>query len=217
MTTTSLFATKIYSGHLSAATTRSLNTDLAATAHMLAAEDMAGRRWCKDNAYPGYTSYGSLNDLPWRASVFADLQKQLDGHVRRFARQLAFDLSAGALVCDSLWVNILYPGGHHSGHIHPHSVISGTYYVAVPKAAAAIRFEDPRLAMMMAAPVRKLNAPQDQQRFVSVQPKAGQLLLWESWLRHEVPATLVKTNLVKANLARQDRLSVSFNYRQDVA
>ncbi len=174
---------------------------------MLAQEDSAGQRWCRDHGYPGYTSYGSLNDLPWRASVFADLQQQLDGHVRRFARQLAFDLKGGKLVCDSLWANILAPGGHHSGHIHPHSVISGTYYVVVPKGAASLRFEDPRLAMMMAAPMRKASAAQDLQSFVSIAPKAGQLLLWESWLRHEVPRTMSKT----------DRISVSFNYRLEPA
>jgi uncharacterized protein (TIGR02466 family) len=206
MSTTSLFATKIYTGQLPAPRATVLNRDLSATAYALAADDKAGQRWCKDNAYSGYTSYGSLNDLPWRASVFADLQKWLDGQVARFAKQLAFDLQARKLVCDSLWVNILAPGGHHSGHIHPHSVISGTYYITVPKNAAALRFEDPRLAMMMAAPMRTSNAPQDLQPFVAMSPKAGQLFLWESWLRHEVPANQSKT----------DRLSVSFNYAWEI-
>jgi uncharacterized protein (TIGR02466 family) len=202
MSTTSLFTTKIYAGQLPVAEARALNRDLAATAYMLSEEDRAGVHWCKANNYPGYTSYGSLNDLPWRASVFAELQKRLDRHVVRFARQLGFELQGRKLLCDSLWVNILQPGGHHSGHIHPHSVISGTYYVTVPKAAAALRFEDPRLAMMMAAPLRKPTAPQDVRSFVSITPKAGQLLLWESWLRHEVPI----------NQAKSERISISFNY-----
>jgi uncharacterized protein (TIGR02466 family) len=202
MSTQCLFATKIYSAHLPAANANVLNKDLAATAYMLAAQDKAGQRWCKSNNYPGYTSYGSLNDLAWRASVFADLQKQLDTHVWRFSRQLEFDLQGRKLQCDSLWVNILEAHGHHSGHIHPHAVISGTYYVTVPKRAAALRFEDPRLGLMMAAPIRKTTAPQNMKSFVSVAPVAGQLLLWESWLRHEVPA----------GGAKSDRISVSFNY-----
>jgi uncharacterized protein (TIGR02466 family) len=202
VSTNTFFATKIYSGQVPPATARPLNRDLAATAYMLSAEDKAGIHWCRANSYPGYTSYSSLNDLPWRASVFADLQKLLDRHVARFARQLGFDLQGRKLLCDSLWVNILEAGGHHSGHIHPHSVVSGTYYVSVPKAAAALRFEDPRLAMMMAAPLRKASAPQDVQNFVSLSPKAGQLLLWESWLRHDVPV----------NRARTERISISFNY-----
>jgi uncharacterized protein (TIGR02466 family) len=202
MSLKSLFATKIIIGQLPPARVSKLNRDLAATAYALSAEDKAGQRWCKDHAYPGYTSYGSLNDLPWRASVFADLQKWLDGQVARFAKQLAFDLRGDKLVCDSLWVNILAPGGHHSGHIHPHSVVSGTYYIEVPKNAAALRFEDPRLGLMMAAPLRRSDAAADLQTFVSHAPKPGQVVLWESWLRHEVPRNASKT----------DRLSVSFNY-----
>ena len=41
------------------------------------------------------------------------------------------------------------------------------------------------------------------QQFVYFQPVAGDVLLWESWLRHEVPM----------NLAEDHRISVSFNYR----
>jgi uncharacterized protein (TIGR02466 family) len=103
---------------------------------------------------------------------------------------------------DSLWVNVLRPGGAHSGHIHPHSVISGTYYVAMPPGASALRLEDPRLPMMMAAPGRTASAPEDLQTFVYVAPAPGTVLMWESWLRHEAPA----------NGARSDRISISFNY-----
>ena len=38
--------------------------------------------------------------------------------------------------------------------------------------------------------------------FVYLQPQAGTVLMWESWLRHEVPT----------NLAKADRISISFNY-----
>jgi uncharacterized protein (TIGR02466 family) len=94
------------------------------------------------------------------------------------------------------------PGAAQSGHIHPHSIISGTVYVTVPKGAPAIRFEDPRLPLMMAAPTRRPDAPETLKPFVSIQPEPGTVLMWESWLRHEVPA----------NRARTSRISVSFNY-----
>ena len=42
---------------------------------------------------------------------------------------------------DSLWVNLLRPGGSHSGHIHPHSVVSGTVYIAVPQGSGALKLE----------------------------------------------------------------------------
>src|SRR6185295_13019801 len=95
-----------------------------------------------------------------------------------FARELGWDRKPKL---DSLWVNLLKAGGQHSGHIHPHSILSGTFYVETPGRTGAIRFEDPRLPLMMAAPSREGT-------FVTVEPTPGKLLLWESWLRHEVLA-----------------------------
>jgi uncharacterized protein (TIGR02466 family) len=190
----SLFATPLYEADLP--------LDLDALAHSirsLAADDRAGQRWVKEHGYKGYTSYASLNDLTRRDPVFADLAKLLARHAAAFARDLAWNVKPKL---DSLWVNLLKPGGHHSAHIHPHSILSGTFYVEIPDGSGAIRFEDPRLPLMMAAPTRSPDAPEPLQPFVTVQPKAGQLLLWESWLRHEV----------LPGKARGDRLSVSFNF-----
>ena len=88
-----------------------------------------------------------------RDPAFADLAKLLTRHAATFAEECAFDLERKPRL-DSLWVNLLKSGGQHSGHIHPHSIISGTLYVEVPPGSGAIRFEDPRLPLMMAAPAR---------------------------------------------------------------
>jgi uncharacterized protein (TIGR02466 family) len=203
MATRSLFATQIYETSL--AEDRgfaAFNQELADACQMLAQEDQAGRAWCKANRYGGYTSYASLDDLPRRATVFGQLKTKLDKHTQAFAQNLAFDLGAGRLKLDSLWVNILKPGAAHSGHIHPHSVLSGTVYVAVPPGASALKLEDPRLPLMMAAPPQQADAAEAAKRFVSLQPKVGTVLMWESWLRHEVPA----------NAAKSERISLSFNY-----
>jgi uncharacterized protein (TIGR02466 family) len=198
-----LFATPIYEASLTTDPSfENFRAELEAACRMLAAEDAAGKAWCKARGYGGYTSYASLDDLPRRASVFADLKARLDRHAKAFADDLKFDLGRRRLKLDSLWANILKPGAAHSGHIHPHSVISGTVYVVVPKGASALRLEDPRLPLMMAAPPRRADAPQDQQAFVYLQPQTGTVLMWESWLRHEVPA----------NAARAERISLSFNY-----
>jgi uncharacterized protein (TIGR02466 family) len=200
---TSCFHTNLYRARLGGTGAAKLNADLAASIYLLSEEDEAGKAWCDDNAYLGYTSYGSINDLAWRMPAFGDLQSRLMAHALAFAEACDFDLSRGRLAMDSLWVNILPQGAGHSGHIHPHSVISGTYYVSAPDGASALRFEDPRLPMMMAAPPRKTRARAENRTFVSIKPSAGVVLLWESWLRHEVPP----------NLSEDDRLSVSFNLR----
>ncbi|MEO1694855.1 MAG: TIGR02466 family protein [Pseudomonadota bacterium] len=202
-----LFATRLYRARLAKRNVAALNARLRAVADALQVDDSAGIAWCERNAYPGYTSYGSLNDLPWRFPECAELRDKLDGHAQAFGEALEFDLGNSILVLDSLWVNVLEPGGHHAAHIHPHSVISGTYYVDVPKGAGAIRFEDPRHAMMMAAPPRRASAAADNRSFVTVAPKPGDVLLWESWLRHDVPI----------HTGDEVRVSISFNYGLEAA
>ncbi|MBB5698047.1 TIGR02466 family protein [Sphingomonas yantingensis] len=199
MPSRSLFATQFYEGRIDDA---DLIAEVEASVRALAEDDRAGRGWSKANGYRGYTSYASLDDLPVRDPVFADLKRALDKHVAAFARDCAFDLG-GRLKLDSLWVNVLKPGGTHSGHIHPHSVVSGTVYIAVPPGSGALKLEDPRLPMLMAAPGRTDDAPEPLRPFVYAEPAVGSVFLWESWLRHEV----------MPNAAKSDRISVSFNYR----
>ena len=198
----SLFATRLYRAQLADLGKPVDPAELEASCLAIAEDDEAGQDWCEANDFAGYTSYASLTDLPWRFPIFKALKKALNKHVKAFAEDLEFDLGDKKLKLDSLWINILPEGGIHTSHIHPHSVISGTTYVAMPDGASAIRFEDPRHAMMMAAPVRKTDARQEMQSFIYVAPDVGDVLLWESWLRHEVPM----------NMAEDDRISVSFNY-----
>ncbi len=200
MTIRQLFATPVYEGALD---DPALVAGLEHSIRTLAADDAAGRRWAKEHGYRGYTSYASLADLTVRDPIFADLKRLLDRHVARFAAACAFDLGGRKLKLDSLWVNLLKPGGGHTAHLHPHSTVSGTVYVAVPEGAGGLKLEDPRLSMMMAAPPRHADAPEALRTFVELRPQPGTVLLWESWLRHEVPA----------GNARGERISVSFNYR----
>jgi len=189
MPTRSLFVTSLYEADLGEEAPLG---DLGHSIRTLAQDDGAGRSWSKAHHYSGYTSYASLNDLPKRDPAFADLVKLLNREAKSFARELGWKQTPKL---DSLWVNLLKASGQHSGHIHPHSILSGTFYVEVPKGSGAIRFEDPRLPLMMAAP------PRDDM-FLTIEPHRGMLLMWESWLRHEV----------LAGSGRGERLSISFNF-----
>ena len=199
--TTNLFLTPLYRAALKDHGQIDID-ELSQSCLVIADDDEAGQQWCEDNNYFGYTSYASLTDLPWRFPIFAEVVKALDKHVAAFAKACHFDLGDKPLKLEDIWINILPEGGIHTAHIHPHSVISGTTYVAMPEGTSAIKFEDPRLQMMMAAPPRTKDAPEGLQQFVYVKPEVGDVLLWESWLRHEVPM----------NMAEEERISVSFNY-----
>jgi uncharacterized protein (TIGR02466 family) len=202
-TISSLFVTRLYHAPLSEHGPSIDADEMETSCFSIAEDDAAGQEWCEEHGYPGYTSYASLTDLPWRFPIFADLVTSLDAHVVAFAEDLEFDLDGRKLVLEDLWINILPEGGFHAAHVHPHSVISGTTYVSMPEGASALKLEDPRHAMMMAAPPRRKDAREEMRNFIYVKPSVGDVLLWESWLRHEVVM----------NQSEDERVSVSFNYR----
>jgi uncharacterized protein (TIGR02466 family) len=179
-----------------------LNRELLNECYAFRELDQAGRAWSAKNYYSGYTSYGTLCDLPDRSPTFARLKKGLDRLVVSYAKALELDLGKKKLALSSCWINIMGTGCYHGSHLHPLSTVSGTYYVRVPRGGSAIKFEDPRLPMMMASPPRRGKARLENRRFVEVTPKAGNVVLFESWLKHEVPV----------HQAEDERVSISFNY-----
>ncbi len=199
-----LFPSSIYIANLKVKkqSAKSLNADLIDEIEKIRKVDDAGRAWSEKNYLGGYTSYASYCRLYQFSSTFDDIRKAIDAHVKKFTQHLEMNLSGRKLQMTTFWVNVMPPGTVHSMHIHPLSTISGTYYVQTPKNCSTIKFEDPRMNFMMAAPPAKLNARPENQRFISVAPKAGQVILFESWMRHEVPA----------NPSASERISISFNY-----
>ena len=75
---------------------------------------------------------------------------------------------------------------------------------------AAVALVEPDMAanpaqaptVVMASPPRRKRADRANRPFVTMAPRPGMLLLWESWLRHDVPI----------NESESERISISFNY-----
>jgi len=193
------FPTSIYRQDLGA---DQLRRELLKQCYLVRDTDPEGQEWSAEHYPNGYTSYGSITDLHRRYPHFEELSKIIDGHVKKFARYLEMDLQGGRLEATALWVNIMPTHATHTSHLHPLSVVSGTYYVSVPKGSSQIKFEDPRLSMLMNAPPKLPKAKPRNVPFVTLQPQNGHLALWESYLRHEVPP----------NATGRDRVSISFNY-----
>ncbi len=200
MTLRSLFPTRVYAAPLRPRGDAVLNRRLLSECLQLREDDGGGRRWSVEGYPGGYTSYGSANRMHTISPTFATLERHLARHVRSFATALDFDLAGRTLSMTDCWVNIMPTGVSHGLHLHPLSTISGTYYVRVPSGSPGLKFEDPRLDRMMAAPPRKSGSSSG--AWVVMPAVAGHILLFESWLRHEVPA----------NAARAERVSISFNY-----
>jgi uncharacterized protein (TIGR02466 family) len=197
-----LFSTLVYESRLRSKGWRGLNARLLRECRQLRVDDAAGRRWSARNYPGGYTSYSSAHRMQQLSPTFAALARELDRHVAKFARALQLDLGDRALTMTDCWVNIMGRGVAHGLHLHPLSAISGTYYVAAPAGAPGLKLEDPRLERFMAAPPRFAGARRANRPWVKLAARRGQLVLFESWLRHEVAP----------NPSRAERVSVSFNY-----
>jgi uncharacterized protein (TIGR02466 family) len=137
-----------------------------------------------------------------QSPTFAALERKLRRHVSAYARALEFDLTGRSLSMTDCWVNIMPHSVVHGLHLHPVSTISGTYYVQTPKGTPGLKFEDPRLDRFMAAPPRRTDCSPQHRPWVVVPAEAGKVVLFESWLRHEVPP----------NRLRSERISISFNF-----
>jgi len=197
-----LFPTMVYEARLPATGWRSFNARLLHECLQTREDDVAGQRWSATRYPGGYTSYGSLCRMHTMSPTFAALERKLRRHVRAFARALELDLEGRELSMTDCWINVMPRLVVHSLHLHPLSTISGTYYVRTPRGAPGIKFEDPRLDRFMAAPPRKPDCRPEHQPWVTVPASAGKLVLFESWLRHEVPP----------NPVAAERISISFNY-----
>jgi uncharacterized protein (TIGR02466 family) len=196
------FPTLIYSEPLIGSGLERFNADLAKECRALKDFDKAGRAWSKKNYPGGYTSYASLNELHRFSSTFTGLERRISRHVRAFAGALDMNLRGRQIRMTDCWVNIMPPSAAHSLHLHPLSFVSGTYYVATPRGCPGLKFEDPRLERFMAAPPRLPGARKANRAHVTYPAQAGNLILFESWLRHEVAQNRVDA----------ERISISFNY-----
>jgi uncharacterized protein (TIGR02466 family) len=202
MPTQALFPTLVYAARLQDTGWKSLNDRLLQECRQYREDDVAGRAWSATRYPGGYTSYGSLSRMHTLSPSFAALERALRRHVRAFARSLEFDLEGRELAMTDCWINIMPRHVVHSLHLHPLSTISGTYYVRTPRGSAGLKFEDPRLDRFMAAPPRRADCRRANSAWVTVPAEAGQVVLFESWLRHEVPP----------NPSASERVSISFNF-----
>ncbi len=197
-----LFPTRVYQARLQTKSADGLNHRLLRECRQLAVDDGAGREWSRTNYPGGYTSYSSASRMHQMSPTFAQLEKRIDVHVRSFVRALEFDLTGRRLSMTDCWVNVMSHQVVHGLHLHPLASISGTYYVRTPRGCSGLKFEDPRLDRYMAAPPRRARTRRENKVWVTIPAEQGNLVLFESWLRHEVAP----------NQTEAERISVSFNY-----
>ena len=106
-------------------------------------------------------------------------------------------------VLGNMCANVNYPGGYNRPHLHPNSLFSGVYWIKTPMKSGNLMLYDPRPGVQMVMPNRKDDQlPPELWREVHYEPMAGRIIMFPSWLWHEV----------RTNESNDTRISVSFNF-----
>ena len=174
-----------------------LNRRLVAAVHQVRSEFPSAKpdAWSCDL----YTTFAHPQSLSLLARTsFAELAPIIVREATRFGHELELQIEKYPPRITDFWVNIFATGHAQDVHRHPNSIISGIYYVQVPKDAGDLVLHTPADDELKPPLERPTNLNAATQRW---KPAAGQLLLFRSWLRHSV----------MPNQAAEERISVAFD------
>lgn len=144
------------------------------------------------------TTYFSNIELPFVDELKELIQKAAEN----LAKNQGVNIEKHKAVVSSIWMNNMRNGSAHEKHVHGSSVYSGTYYVRSPEGSGSIRFHNPSLQLLeLTKPPIEEDNNSVTCSWVDFKPKPGLLLLWNSWVSHEV----------LQNYNKEPRISISFN------
>jgi uncharacterized protein (TIGR02466 family) len=94
----------------------------------------------------------------------------------------------------------MFENDYHIPHIHPNSKLSGVMYLKVPEKSSSLYFYDPRPHRKFVP--REVKHPNKHNwEWAVIPPVVGNMLIWESWIEHEV----------RRNESSEGRLTAVFN------
>lgn len=128
----------------------------------------------------GYTTFYCGHELNenLKNSMPALCEFILDNAYEILNRQ-KINIGSKQLEITTFWMSRMLKNGFHARHLHAHSFYSGTYYVNADPKNSNIKFYDAR--------IYKQFAPESNSgEVVEYRPESGKLLLWDSYLEHEV-------------------------------
>jgi uncharacterized protein (TIGR02466 family) len=132
--------------------------------------------------------------------LFSDLVNECGFHVNEFAKQYGAQNKKLFLV--GSWVNVAETNNYQEYHMHSKSHFSLCYYVNTPDNCGEIVFKSHDADKDMFPLPKNDNLTLPNHKSFSVEPKAGNIILFRSNLLH----------MVKANLSKEPRISISMNF-----
>ena len=139
----------------------------------------------------------------WQSKSFKKIDKNFESlfnkinlSVKEIEKHLDLEKK---LFFKSCWCNINNFGSFNKPHQHVNSVISGVYYVSIPKNSGNIVFMNQNLDSFYQS-IKQYNKYNS--TTWNVKPENNLCLLFPSYLMH----------YVEPNLNKEERISISFNY-----
>lgn len=152
-----------------------------------------GSRAC--DVYTTITNNCALHEQP-AFSEFTDIAMQC---LRAFGELMAYPLAQNNLHITQRWANVYQYGMSQEIHKHSNHIMTGVYYVKAPENCSQLLFHSSQADTMIRPPIMQDNAFNSMT--ASYRPQPGDLVVFDSALRHSVPA----------NMADGERISISFN------
>jgi len=147
--------------------------------NVLADESNNTAQWGYKTSYEPATGNG-LEKLP----QFHRFEKYICSVGKEFLKELGYNTDEIEFL-PSIFTSEMKPGDRHGRHCHPGAILSGVFYLEMPQNSSPIKFFDPRRWRDTRLMPTKKDTIYTREEFV-FQPVSGDLLLWESWLHHEV-------------------------------
>lgn len=158
----------------------------------LADKSLLTYEWGYKNTYTGGQGLATAPDLQFFVDYILAAGKE---HLNASG----YDADRIKLQAD-VFVSEMVEGDYHKAHAHPGSILSGILYLDIPPGSSNIVFTDPRTHHNhMYLPVKtpnQYNSPN-----FKFDPVPGLMLIWQSWLVHEVPK----------NNSKDGRITIVFN------
>ena len=158
-------------------------------------------KWGYTTSY-GYRNPGGIADSP-DIKPFKDAIEKIG---RKYLKDIGYNDKE--LTFDTfIFVSEMFDGASHDEHTHPGSILSGLLYLQVPANSAPLIITDPRPFRQFVS-LPKLEDTQTNINEITITPKAGLLVMWESWLPHLVP---------KSRNTDEGRITMVFNIARKLA
>lgn len=119
--------------------------------------------------------------------VYFKFEETVLANTKEFLTTCGYSAEKHKFKINKIWMNEMTSGSHHDKHNHYGSVLSGCFYIDVPKDSDRIRFTTP--LSKIKAHIAVNNYTQYNSETWTLNPQPGSMLLWESYLFHEVPRT----------------------------